>query len=131
MSNTEHRIYARIAGTGSFLPSKVVTNAELAQTVDTSDEWITTRTGIRQRHVAGEGETTSELGYQAALRALDAAGGMRPPLAEIAWSLVHMTCNRLLHASARAQELVIYDLLKRHHARRRALAARAAAAPAP
>lgn len=67
----------------------------------------------------------------AALRALDAAGGMRPPLAEIAWSLVHMTCNRLLHASARAQELVIYDLLKRHHARRRALAARAAAAPAP
>ncbi len=60
----------------------------------------------------------------AALRALDGDGALQPRLPDFAWSLVHMTCNRLLHASARAQELVIYDLLKRHHARRRALAAR-------
>ena len=68
------RIYSRIAGTGSHLPAKVVTNDDLAKIVDTSDEWIATRTGIRQRHVVSEGETTSELGYQAALRALESAG---------------------------------------------------------
>lgn len=68
------RIYSRIAGTGSYLPEKVVTNADLAQTVDTNDEWIQSRTGIRERRVAAEGETTSDLGYQAALRALEAAG---------------------------------------------------------
>ena len=68
------QVYARIAGTGSHLPAKVVTNDYLAKIVDTSDEWIATRTGIRQRHVASQEETTSELGYQAALRALEAAG---------------------------------------------------------
>ena len=68
------RIYARIAGTGSYLPSQVVTNDELAKRVETSDEWIRTRTGIRQRHVAAEGETTVDLAYQASLRALEAAG---------------------------------------------------------
>jgi 3-oxoacyl-[acyl-carrier-protein] synthase-3 len=74
MSQTESRIYARIAGTGSYLPEKVLTNDDLAKMVDTSDEWIAARTGIRERHVAAEGETTSDLGYQAALRALEAAG---------------------------------------------------------
>jgi 3-oxoacyl-[acyl-carrier-protein] synthase-3 len=74
MSQPEHRIYARIAGTGSYLPEKVLTNDDLAKMVDTSDEWIAARTGIRERHVAAEGETTSDLGYQAALRALEAAG---------------------------------------------------------
>ncbi|MFZ5606521.1 MAG: beta-ketoacyl-ACP synthase III [Pseudomonadota bacterium] len=74
MSQTEHRIFARIAGTGSYLPEKVLTNDDLAKMVDTSDEWIAARTGIRERHVAAEGETTSDLGYQAALRALEAAG---------------------------------------------------------
>ncbi len=68
------RIYSRIAGTGSYLPEKVLTNADLAQMVDTSDEWIQSRTGIRERHIAAESETTSDLGYQAALRALEAAG---------------------------------------------------------
>ncbi|WP_305804329.1 beta-ketoacyl-ACP synthase III [Stenotrophomonas sp. YIM B06876] len=68
------RIYSRIAGTGSYLPEKLLTNADLAQIVDTSDEWIQSRTGIRQRHIAAEGQTTSDLGYQAALRALEAAG---------------------------------------------------------
>ena len=66
--------YARITGTGGYLPEKVLTNDDLAKMVDTSDEWIAARTGIRERHVAAEGETTSDLGYQAALRALEAAG---------------------------------------------------------
>ncbi len=71
---SSRQVYARIAGTGSHLPAKVVTNDDLSKIVDTSDEWIATRTGIRQRHVASPEETTSELGYQAALRALEAAG---------------------------------------------------------
>jgi 3-oxoacyl-[acyl-carrier-protein] synthase-3 len=67
-------IYARIAGTGSYLPDRVVTNQELAERVDTSDEWIATRTGIRQRHVAADGETTCDLAFHAATRAMEAAG---------------------------------------------------------
>ena len=63
-----------LIGTGSALPKRVVSNAELAQTVDTSDEWIVERTGIRQRYIAGEGETTSTLATDAARRALAAAG---------------------------------------------------------
>lgn len=63
-----------IKGTGSALPAKLVTNAELAERVDTSDEWIVERTGIRQRYIAGEGESTSTLAAEAARRALEAAG---------------------------------------------------------
>lgn len=63
-----------IVGTGSYLPERVVTNAELAARVDTSDEWIIERTGIRQRHMAAEGEWTSDLATKAAQKALDAAG---------------------------------------------------------
>ncbi|HEY6869973.1 MAG TPA: beta-ketoacyl-ACP synthase III [Novosphingobium sp.] len=63
-----------LIGTGSALPARVVTNAELAQTVDTSDEWIVERSGIRQRYVAGEGETTSSLAIAAARAAVAAAG---------------------------------------------------------
>jgi 3-oxoacyl-[acyl-carrier-protein] synthase-3 len=65
---------AVIAGTGSALPARRVSNAELAETVDTSDEWIVERTGIRFRHLAGEGETTATLATDAARRALAAAG---------------------------------------------------------
>ncbi|MGY0798077.1 beta-ketoacyl-ACP synthase III [Lysobacter sp. A286] len=68
------RIFSRIAGTGSYLPEKVLTNADLSKIVETSDEWIASRTGIRQRHVAAEGETTSDLAYHAAVRAMEAAG---------------------------------------------------------
>ena len=68
------RMYSRIAGTGSYLPEKVLTNDDLAKFVDTSDEWIATRTGIRQRHIAAEGETTGDLAFHAATRALEAAG---------------------------------------------------------
>jgi 3-oxoacyl-[acyl-carrier-protein] synthase-3 len=66
--------YSRIAGTGSYLPSKILTNADLESMVDTTDEWIVTRTGIRQRHIAAEGEYTSDLSVQAARRAMMAAG---------------------------------------------------------
>ena len=63
-----------ILGTGSALPARKVDNAELAKTVDTSDEWIVERTGIRSRHVAGEGETTASLAIEASRKALEAAG---------------------------------------------------------
>ena len=63
-----------LVGTGSALPARAVSNAELAQTVDTSDEWIVERTGIRNRYIAGEGETTSTLATEAARQALAAAG---------------------------------------------------------
>jgi 3-oxoacyl-[acyl-carrier-protein] synthase-3 len=63
-----------IVGTGSALPPRRVTNAELAERVDTSDEWIVERTGIRARHIAGAGETTATLAAEAAAKALEAAG---------------------------------------------------------
>ncbi|MCE9642574.1 MAG: ketoacyl-ACP synthase III [Betaproteobacteria bacterium] len=66
--------YARIVGTGSYLPVNVVSNDELSRRVDTSDEWIRSRTGIRQRHIAEPAQTSSDLAYQASLQALAAAG---------------------------------------------------------
>lgn len=68
------RMYSRIVGTGSYLPEKVLTNADLEKMVETSDEWIRSRTGIQQRHVAADGETTGDLALYAATHALDAAG---------------------------------------------------------
>jgi 3-oxoacyl-[acyl-carrier-protein] synthase-3 len=67
-------VYSRIAGTGSALPAKILTNKDLEQFVETSDEWITSRTGIRQRHVVAEGETTCDLAERAAIAAMEAAG---------------------------------------------------------
>jgi 3-oxoacyl-[acyl-carrier-protein] synthase-3 len=66
--------YARITGTGGYLPSKVITNADLEKMVDTSEQWILERTGIHQRHVMGENETTSGMAEVAARRAIEAAG---------------------------------------------------------
>ncbi len=66
--------YSRIAGTGSYLPEKVVTNHDLEKTIDTSDEWIRERTGIKRRHIAAEDESTSDLALAAAQQALDMAG---------------------------------------------------------
>jgi 3-oxoacyl-[acyl-carrier-protein] synthase-3 len=63
-----------VRGVGSYLPARVMTNAELSTLVDTSDEWIVQRSGIRERHIAAEGETTSDLGLAAARAALAAAG---------------------------------------------------------
>ncbi|QDH16231.1 beta-ketoacyl-ACP synthase III [Swingsia samuiensis] len=65
---------ARLTGVGGYLPRQVITNAELAQKVDTSDEWIKTRTGIEQRHIASEDETTASMAALAAQRALEQAG---------------------------------------------------------
>lgn len=66
--------YARIAGIGSFLPEKVVTNSDLEKVMDTSDEWIQDRTGIKRRHVVSDDECTSSIGVEAARRAMDQAG---------------------------------------------------------
>ena len=68
------KIYAAIAGTGHYAPTKVLTNADLEKMVDTTDEWIRTRTGIRERHIAAEGELTSHMGTHAARMALQRAG---------------------------------------------------------
>jgi len=66
--------HSRIAGTGSYLPKKLLTNAELECMVDTTDEWIFTRTGIRERHIVAEGEFTSDLALHAARNAIESSG---------------------------------------------------------
>lgn len=65
--------YSRICGIGSYLPERILTNAELEKMVDTSDEWISMRTGVRKRHIAAEDETTCDLAEHAARRAIEAA----------------------------------------------------------
>ena len=65
---------SQIVGTGAYAPEKVLTNHDLARVVDTSDEWIRERTGIRERRIAADGQTASDMAYEAARRALDAAG---------------------------------------------------------
>ena len=70
-------IYSRIVGTGSYLPSKVLTNRDLERMVETTDQWIYTRTGIRQRHVAADGENASDLALAASRKAIETAG-IRP-----------------------------------------------------
>ncbi len=65
-------IYSKIAGTGSYLPPKILTNQDLEKMVDTTDEWIFSRTGIRERHIVQD-ETTSDLAYEAAKQAIAAA----------------------------------------------------------
>ena len=60
-----------IKGTGSYVPEKILTNKDLEAMVDTNDEWISTRTGIKERHIAAPEQATSDLAYQAALKALE------------------------------------------------------------
>lgn len=67
-------MYSRIIGTGKYLPEKVLTNLELEKMVDTSDEWIRSRTGIERRHIAADDEVTSDLAYRASLKAIEDAG---------------------------------------------------------
>lgn len=67
-------IWSRIVGTGSYLPAKIVTNDDLAKRMDTSDEWIRTRTGIRQRHIAEPSQASSDLAAEASRAALASAG---------------------------------------------------------
>src|ERR1700690_2157310 len=69
-----NKSFIHITGTGSYIPHKVLTNHDLAKMVDTSDEWITTRTGIKERRVAAKDEATSDLAIQAARRAVEDAG---------------------------------------------------------
>jgi 3-oxoacyl-[acyl-carrier-protein] synthase-3 len=94
-------IYSRVAGTGSYLPQKVITNHDLEKMVDTTDEWIRTRTGIERRHVAADGETTVDLAEHAARRALEAAGVAPAEVDFIAFGtttpdLVFPNCGTLL-----------------------------------
>ena len=74
MSETRSTIDVCIAGTGSYVPERILTNAELAKKVDTTDEWIVSRTGIKERRIAAEGEFTSHMASKAAERALEQAG---------------------------------------------------------
>lgn len=74
MSRDASAIYSRIIGTGGYLPVKVLTNQDLEKMVETTDQWIVERTGIRERHIASEDETTAFMGEQAARRAIEAAG---------------------------------------------------------
>ena len=67
-------MYSRIAGTGSYLPEKILTNFDLERMVNTTDEWIRDRTGIERRHIAAAGQTTVDLAEHAARRAIEAAG---------------------------------------------------------
>lgn len=67
-------MYSKITGTGGYLPERIMPNSELEALVDTSDEWIRTRTGIKQRHIAREDETTCDMAYAAALNSIEAAG---------------------------------------------------------
>jgi len=67
-------IYSRIIGTGSYLPARILTNHDLEKMVKTTDQWIVERTGIRERHIAAEGETSASMGELAARRAIEAAG---------------------------------------------------------
>ena len=67
-------MYSRIIGTGSYLPEKILTNFDLERMVETSDDWISSRTGIHQRHIAADSQATSDLALQASQRAIQAAG---------------------------------------------------------
>ena len=67
-------IHSRILGTGGYLPEKILTNADLEKMVETTSEWIVERTGIRERHIAADGETTGSMAEHAARRAIEAAG---------------------------------------------------------
>ena len=69
-----NKIYSKITGTGSYLPKKILSNKDLESMVDTTDEWIFTRTGIRERHLAADGEFTSDLALEAAKNAIVSAG---------------------------------------------------------
>ena len=67
-------MYSRIIGTGRYLPEKILTNFDLEKMVETTDEWIRSRTGIEERHIASDDEATSDLAYRAALAAIENAG---------------------------------------------------------
>ncbi|HEX7027792.1 MAG TPA: beta-ketoacyl-ACP synthase 3, partial [Gammaproteobacteria bacterium] len=96
-------INSRIAGTGSYLPAKVLTNHDLEKMVDTSDAWIQERTGIKERRIAAEGETTADLAAKALSAALDAAGVSGDELDLIIVATCTPDCN-FPSTAARLQE---------------------------
>jgi len=73
VNDDSNTIYSRVSGTGSYLPARVLTNADLEKQIETNDAWIVERTGIRERHIAAEGELTSDLALKAAEKAIEAA----------------------------------------------------------
>jgi len=94
-------MYSRVAGTGSYIPAKVLSNADLEQLVDTSDAWIRDRTGIQRRHIAADGETTVDLAEHAARAAIEASGWSTADIDFIAFGtttpdLVFPNCGVLL-----------------------------------
>jgi 3-oxoacyl-[acyl-carrier-protein] synthase III len=106
---------ARIAGTGAYLPARVVSNEELSRTVDTSHEWIVQRTGIEQRHIAADGELTSDLACAAAREALQTAGldADRLDLIIVATTTPDHTfpaCAAAVQAKLGADRAVAFDL---------------------
>lgn len=106
---------AQIIGTGAYAPEKVLTNRDLSKIVDTSDEWIVERTGIRERHIAAEGEVTSDMALQASLRALEMAG-VRPDELEmivvgtISPDMPMPACAAFLQAKLGAKRAFCFDV---------------------
>lgn len=106
---------ARIIGTGAYAPEKIITNQDLEKLVDTSDAWITERTGIKERRMAAEGEVTSDLAYHASLRALEMAG-IRPEeldmiiVGTISPDMPMPSCAAILQAKLGAKNAWAFDL---------------------
>ena len=92
MSESNQLQGCAITGIGSYVPERVLTNADLAEMVDTNDEWITTRTGIKQRRMAAEGEFTSTMAVAAARKALAQAELNRPISISLSWPPSRPTC---------------------------------------
>lgn len=109
------KIYAAITGTGHYAPEKVLTNADLEKMVNTTDEWIRTRTGIRERRIAAEGELTSTMGTLAARRALESAG-VAPEDVEAIYvatctpDMIFPSTACLIQAALRAKRAYGFDL---------------------
>ena len=108
-------MHSRIVGTGSYLPTRILSNAELARSVDTSDEWIQSMTGIRQRHIAGDGESTTDMAAIAAKRALAAAGMVADAIdliivATITGDLVFPTTAAMVQSQIGARTVGCFDL---------------------
>ena len=98
-----------VRGVGSYLPARIMTNEELSRTIDTSDEWIQQRVGIKQRHIAAEGEFTSDLAVHAARRALDNA---RLSIADVDLIIVATTTPDLTYP---ATATIVQQKLGMHH----------------
>ena len=107
--------YSRIAGTGSYLPEKILTNADLEKMVDTNDQWIVERTGIRERHIAAPDQITSDLAFFAATRALEAANLSAKDLdliifATVSGDQIMPSSSAILQKKLGARQIMAFDL---------------------